>query len=154
MCVFSSAAVLVWSKTPVNRLRANHDFVRRFKLIRVVQSLALKYFTSVFQKYMLPSQPSRTHQRGASRSSRTLGAGCGGRVGAERRAAFDPPSPRLRRDWYQACRAAFAKDVTRTAKSCGPGTPRLVPSWRRCLRIVPMTVTRTPGHRGERGANR
>jgi hypothetical protein len=45
--------------------------------------------------------------RGALRSSRTLGAGCDGRVGLTRRA-----SP------------------TRTAKSCGPGLPTLRPSSR------------------------
>jgi len=32
----------------------------------------------------------------------------------------DPPSLKLRRDWYQACRAVFSK-ASRTAKSCGPG---------------------------------
>jgi len=43
------------------------------------------------------------HQRGVSRSSRTLGAGCGGRFGAARRT-------RMRR----------------TAKSCGPHIPTLM----------------------------
>src|ERR1700733_4514693 len=32
--------------------------------------------------------PSRPHQRGVSRSSRTLGAGCGGRFRCERRTHF------------------------------------------------------------------
>jgi len=38
--------------------------------------------------------------------------------------------------------------LLRTAKACGPGTPRLVPSWRRCLRIAPMTVTIKSGSPG------
>ena len=46
--------------------------------------------------------PSRSHKRGASRSSRTLGAGCGGRNGDARRAA-----------------------LKRTAKACGPDAPTL-----------------------------
>jgi len=33
--------------------------------------------------------PSRTRQRGVSRSSRTLGAGCGGRFGGARRAVLE-----------------------------------------------------------------
>src|SRR5271166_2816406 len=45
-------------------------------------------------------------KRGASRSSRTLGAGCGGREGDARRAA-----------------------LTRTAKSCGPDAPTLASSF-------------------------
>jgi hypothetical protein len=55
--------------------------------------------------------PSRAHSRGVSRSSRTLGAGCGGRLGAARRAARK-----------------------RTAKSCGPDAPTLASSWRKRFR--------------------
>jgi len=50
---------------------------------------------------------SRLTKRGVSRSSRTLGAGCGGRFGGARRAARK-----------------------RTAKSCGPGIPTLMSSLR------------------------
>src|SRR5882757_4967683 len=57
------------------------------------------------------SRPSRTHKRGGSRSSRTLGAGCDGRTS---------PGAVLAR------RAA----VVRTAKPCGPGAPTLaLSSW-------------------------
>jgi hypothetical protein len=47
-----------------------------------VQPLLKKY--SDFQKYQISSiwSPFRAHKRGASRSSRTLGAGCGGRGSA------------------------------------------------------------------------
>jgi hypothetical protein len=64
-------------------------------------------------------------KRGASRSSRTLGAGCGGRDGDARRAA-----------------------PARTAKSCGPDAPTLASSFRG---VIPAqaTVARKPGHRGE-----
>ena len=54
--------------------------------------------------------PSRLDKRGASRSSRTLGAGCGGRECCERRAR-----------------------PTRTAKSCGPDAATLASSWRWCF---------------------
>ena len=70
-------------------------------------------------------------KRGASRSSRVLDAGCDGRIGVARRAM-----------------------PTRTAKSCGPDTPRQVSSWRTMLCIAPMTVATKPGHRGEREGNR
>jgi hypothetical protein len=58
-------------------------------------------------KSSLQTAPSRLDKRGASRSSRTLGAGCGGRVDDARRAA-----------------------LTRTAKSCGPDAPTLASSFR------------------------
>ncbi len=69
-----------------------------------------------------------SHKRGASRSSRTLGAGCDGRGGFERR-----------------------MQLSRTAKSCGPDTPTLVSSFGDCPRV---TVAREPGHRGEHEGNR
>src|SRR5205807_8151564 len=72
---------------------------------------------------------SRPLERGVSRSSRTLGAGCGGRDSDARRAA-----------------------LMRTAKACGPGTPTLVSSLRK---LFPQaTVAKEPGHRGERGISR
>jgi hypothetical protein len=43
-------------------------------------------------------------------------------------------------------------DVTRTAKSCGPGAPTLALSWR--VTIPPMTGATKPGPRGEREGNR
>jgi len=36
-----------------NRLRTKSNFASRFKLIRVVQIRIEKYFTSVFQKFMI-----------------------------------------------------------------------------------------------------
>jgi hypothetical protein len=62
-------------------------------------------------------------KRGASRSSRTLGAGCGGRYAARRRRAS-----------------------MRTAKSCGPDASTLASNRRK--RSPPMTVTKKPDHRG------
>src|SRR3984957_4395956 len=73
--------------------------------------------------YLQPSRP----QRGvAQRHQRE--AGCGGRVGANRRMA-----------------------PARTAKSCGPDTPTLVSS----RRSYPLAmVARKPGHQGEREISR
>ena len=59
--------------------------------------------------------------RGVSRSSRTLGLGCGGRVG-------------LQRDLGHA-----DEQIDATVKSCGPGIPVLMPSRRRCWRIALTT---------------
>ena len=56
---------------------------------------------------MIILSPSRLHWRGVSRSSRTLGAGCGGRKEAQR--AVSAPT----------------KASSRTAKSCGPDSPTL-----------------------------
>src|SRR5258708_1732742 len=71
------------------------------------------------------SRPSRTHKRGGSRSSRTLGAGCDGRTS---------PGAILAR------RAAFV----RTAKSCGSGAPMQALSERN---DPLMTVATKPVHR-------
>jgi hypothetical protein len=82
-------------------------------------------------------RPFRTHKRGVSRSSRTLDAGCDGRVGIAGRAMR-----------------------MRTAKPCGPDPPMLGSSfseiamsalWARHAEIREVTVAKKPGHRGERG---
>ena len=54
-------------------------FVNEINLICAVQSLGQKYSPSVFRKYVIVSPHPAPLQRGASRSSRTLGAGCDGR---------------------------------------------------------------------------
>jgi hypothetical protein len=72
---------------------------------------------------------SRLDTRGASRSSRTLGAGCDGRVGEARRAA-----------------------LMRTAKLCGPDAPMLASSLR--VNNPQATVAKEPGRRGERSISR
>src|SRR6516162_2050154 len=41
-------------------------------------------------------------------------------------------------------------DLSRTAKSRGPGAPMLALSPQRCFRILRVTVARKPGHRGDR----
>ena len=73
-------------------------------------------------------RPSRLDTRGASRSSRTLGAGCDGRFGDARRAA-----------------------LVRTAKPCGPDAPTLASSWRSDPQAM---VAIKPGHQGEHGISR
>ena len=72
-------------------------------------------------------------ERGASRSSRTLSAGCDGRDGTS----------------AQALRGRVM--LSRTEKSCGPGIPTLMPSRRD---VSPMTGARQPGPRGDREGNR
>src|SRR4029077_7443325 len=56
--------------------------------------------------------PSCSHKRGASRSSRAWKAGCDGRDGVSAQSL---------------CGRLIS---LRTAKSCGPGIPTLMPSWR------------------------
>src|SRR6266481_8910427 len=68
-------------------------------------------------------------KRGGSRSSRTLGAGCGGRG-------------------WRAGRGA----LTRTVKSCGPDAPTLASSWRKFFSQA--MVANKPGHQGEREGTR
>ena len=62
----------------------------------------------------------------------------------------DPSSPRLRRDWYQDRRAAFVE------MRCGRRS-RVVLMPRRWHHVgghPPVTVTKTPDHRGEREGSR
>jgi hypothetical protein len=74
--------------------------------------------------------PSCPMQRDVRASSRTSGAGCGGRVGLQR--SFFAPT----------------NIPTRTVKSCGPGLPVLRPSRRQRLRVahaMMFRITRTTG---------
>ena len=69
-------------------MRLKTNFVSGFKLIGVVSSPCRNIFLSENRKLcILPAIPS--HKRGVSRSSRTLGAGCGGRFNDARRAALE-----------------------------------------------------------------
>jgi hypothetical protein len=116
-----------------NSARQNGELLNRIKLSRPVQFPNEKYFAfadgqfahgrhAQIARRVILSQPDGVAvtpksaadsprpvplERGASRSSRTLGAGCDGRFGGARRAA-----------------------LMRTAKSCGPDTPTLVSSFR------------------------
>ena len=72
------------------------------------------------------------HERGVSRSSRTLGSGSGGRG-----CAFDE------------------RRVKRTAKSCGPDAPMPGVKFARSSRFLGATVTsKLWSHRGEHGISR
>jgi hypothetical protein len=84
---------------PAPCMREKSNFVRRFKLIWVVQSLAQKYFPFVFSALVV-CLPCSAPTQGAYRDRHERGAECGGRGCAVRRAA-----------------------LSRTAKSCGPGAP-------------------------------
>jgi hypothetical protein len=100
---------------------------------------------------------SRPTERGVSRSSRTLGAGCDGR-GSVLRAMGSQGGFRLVSD----VRHADEGRLQRTAKSCGPDAPTLASSQRmlcrpnraRTKRYPLMTVAKEPGHRGERDISR
>ena len=91
-------------------LRAKSNFMKPFNAIPPVQSLPEKYSVSRLTQIKSIFPWSRLDKRGASRSSRTLGAGCGGRL-----------------------EAADETRLRRTAKSCGPGIPTLMSSWRKKL---------------------
>jgi hypothetical protein len=54
-------------------------------------------------------------------------------------------------DWHNARRSLWRRRVRWTEKSCGPGAPTLVSSWRN---FPPATVANKPGHRGEHEGNR
>jgi hypothetical protein len=70
-----------------------------------VQPSSQKYFAFAVGQIISTSSPRPASIRGAYASSRTLGAGCGGRGSGARRAA-----------------------LARTAKSCGPDAPTLASS--------------------------
>jgi hypothetical protein len=93
-------------KIPIqNRLRANRNFLKAFKLISPVQSSLEKYSASHHPQIDGFISPSRLDQRGV-RVVTNVEAGCGGR-GSVRRFCARRLAP------------------TRTAKPCGPGAPTL-----------------------------
>ena len=75
---------------------------------------------------------SRSHKRGVSRSSRTLGAGCGGR---------------------ERCSLTNER-VMRTAKSCGPDAPMLASSLAEANASRGRRWQEGPVHRGEHDISR
>ena len=90
-----------------------------------VKPLRVKYLSSVLQKYMIISPHPASTRRGVSRSSRTLGAGCGGREDVQR------------------AQRAPTKASFRTAKPCGPVPPTLGTSLAR--RYSPGDGANKPG---------
>jgi len=121
----SGAEGLVGTKL-VQNLRAKFEFSCNLKLICPVQSRRQKYSSFFFSEFMIVSlHPARL--RGASRTSRNVGAGCDGRFSSQRASSMR------------------TNEGSRTAKSRGPDTPTLVSRWRRCIRISPATVARKPG---------
>jgi hypothetical protein len=144
-----------------------------------VQPFLEKYFASAVGQITPTSSPVPS-LGGAARDRHGRGAGRGGRgsVGAQRgrravlraRERFhsvqtngaDPPSLKLRRDWYQARRAAFSKGG-RGRRNRVVLTPR---RWRQVLRrhiepnrasvryIPKATVAKKPGRRGEHEISR
>ncbi len=104
--------------------RAKTKFARAIKLIWAVQMRSEKYSTLHFQKSMVSSPHPASLTRGASRTSRCVGVGCGGRDGAQH--ALGMPT--------------YA--TSRTVKSQGPGLPTLR-SAQRVKRVV-ATVANKP----------
>src|SRR5262249_19736583 len=112
--------------------REKSKFVKQFNVDPNVQSSREKYSDLRISENVIGSPPSRLRMRGASRSSRTLEAGCDGRDGVGR---------------FSARRLTSS----RTAKSCGPGLPTLRPSSQNALASsLRATGARKPGPRGER----
>ncbi|WP_315789753.1 hypothetical protein, partial [Bradyrhizobium sp. SZCCHNR3027] len=97
-----------------SRLKTN--FARDFNPITPVQSLTEKYSCFYFSEIVFVYAHPASIKRGVSRSSQTLGAGCGGRVGLQRDLIMPTNSPMC------------------TVKPRGPGIPVLMPSSRRRLR--------------------
>ncbi len=92
-----------------NHVRANRNLPCRIRLIDAFKISAEKYASFGFSEIVTIDERSAP-TRGALRVVTKRGAECGGRDGADRRAAH-----------------------ARTAKSCGPGAPRQAPSSRRCV---------------------
>ena len=112
-----------------NRLREKPDFPSPINADFSVQSSAQKYFAlPVGQIISISSRRPASDKRGASRSSRVLGAGCDGRRHVEK-----------------------TNDLRRTAKSCGPDISTLMSSRQRNL---PAMVAKTPDHQGDHEGNR
>ncbi|WP_315765294.1 MULTISPECIES: hypothetical protein [unclassified Bradyrhizobium] len=100
----------------VDLLAPKTNFARDFNPITPVQSLTEKYSCFYFSEIVFVYAHPASIKRGVSRSSQTLGAGCGGRVGLQRDLIMPTNSPMC------------------TVKPRGPGIPVLMPSSRRRLR--------------------
>src|SRR5882672_832458 len=92
-----------------------------------VQPPLQKYYASPFGRNRFIDSAIPSHKRGVSRSSRTLGTGCGGRGSVLR-------AKRLQGGFYESVsdtEHADERRLLRTAKSCGPDAPTLASSLRR-----------------------
>ena len=113
--IFLSAAIRLpstiygfeWQMQAWVAARVVYDLPVRHSVDSAVQPFLQKYFASSPGRNTFKPHASRPHKRGVSRSSRTLGAGCGGRGGVTRRMTRP-----------------------RTAKPCGPDAPTLASSLR------------------------
>jgi hypothetical protein len=118
---------------PTSKMHASHTQFARRATVPQHAWIALTPKSVAFFRLF------RTHKRGASRSSRVLGAGCDGRDGRGERQA---------------------QSLRKTTETLADG--EVVWSWppdaeaklAMMLCITPMTVARKPGHRGEREGNR
>src|SRR5450631_2407772 len=115
-------------------------------------SSGAKKFTSGFRKYVICCSRPASLQRGASRSSRTLG-GCGGRdavVHCWDRRVKQFVSGRHMRDERQCC--GRQRRVVLTPRRWCQVSLEVArsPTGQRCAIIHGATVVRKPGHRGER----
>jgi hypothetical protein len=111
------------------RLRANGNFLSRFRLIWVVQSRREKFSHLCRRAKHLYDLAPFLPARGAFRDRHERWAG-------------------MR---WTSVMSLDGRRGLRTAKSCGPDTPTLVSNWRQ---FPLMTGARKPGPRGEREGNR
>jgi hypothetical protein len=120
--IASSLTLSLWRELPDGQ-------ISRLISATAVQPSREKYSAGPVGQINSRSRAVSSH-RGAARDRHGRGTGCGGRGGAERRAA-----------------------LMRTAKSRGPDAPTLASSsWE--ASFSGMTVARKPGHRGERVISR
>ena len=112
-----------------NRSRVTAIFGSRFKRVEPLHPACRKNSACTVGQISGLSLRVLLHKRGVSRSSRTLAAGCDGRVGVLRRSAR-----------------------MRTAKACGPDLPTLGSSLAR--RFARRRWLSSPVHRGERAISR
>ncbi len=123
------------------RSRAKIMFANRFNRITSVRPFASKILLSFFQNLCSLDPVLCPIKRGASRSSRTLGAGCGGRVGLQHDCRADEQHDthgEIVWSWHpgadacatrQRCRNAMMLRITRTgARKPVPGEITYKPS--------------------------
>jgi hypothetical protein len=78
---FPDSAAFSMGETQQNRVRGSGNFARRFKRLRRAGPHGAKISLYENQKIWINYRRPAPTKRGASRSSRTLGAGCDGRFG-------------------------------------------------------------------------
>src|SRR5690348_4923026 len=104
-------------------VRAKTNFTRPFKPVRPIHPLTRKNFACTVGQISGPSSAVLLHKRGVSRSSRTLAAGCDGRLGFTGRVKREPDGKGVWSWSPDAGVKLLARRSRETTVATKPGSP-------------------------------